>query len=264
MDRIDSSGITLDLVGPDELPPCGVGCVMDPRHEGFSAKVAWLRRRFAEGLRYLLFRDARGKPLAFLEYVPGEHARRPVDARGWLFVHCLWVYPRGQRVGGLGTRLIQACKDEADSAGALGVATLASDGPWMAGPRVFERAGFEGIDQADRFALLAYRLKAGPLPTLRDVEADRARYPGLHVVYAAQCPYLPKSVHDLRRIAAEQDIELRVSVLDTPEQAQSAPSYYGVFSLLWNGEVLSDHYVSGTRFRGILRRHGIRGDASAR
>ena len=50
-----------------------------------------------------------GRPLAFLEYVQGEYAWRPVDARGWLFVHCLWVYPRGQHVRGLGTRLLQAC-----------------------------------------------------------------------------------------------------------------------------------------------------------
>jgi len=42
-------------------------------------------------------------------------------------------------------------------------------------------------------------------------------------------------------------------VLDTPEKAQHAPSYYGVFSLVWNGRLLSDHYVSKGRFRNILR-----------
>ena len=108
MDGIDEAGIALELVGPANLSAFGIGCVTNPKHVGFAPKVAWLERRFDEGLRYLLFRDAEGKPLAFLEYVPGEYAWRPVEARGWLFVHCLWVYPRGQKVGGLGSGLIDA------------------------------------------------------------------------------------------------------------------------------------------------------------
>lgn len=257
MDEVDRNGITLDLVGPANLPECGIGCVTNPKHGGFAPKVDWLRQRFDEGLRYFLFRSADGKPLAFLEYVPGEHAWRPVDAAGWLFVHCLWVYPRGQKIGGLGTRLIEACLEEGRRAGAIGVATLVSEGPWVAGSRVFERAGFDRIAGADRFSLLVNRLRPGRLPAMRDVEANRAGYDGLHVVYGAQCPYLPKSVDALRHVAAEHHLELGVTVLDTAEKAQRAPSYYGVFSLLWNGELLSDHYVSAARFRNILRERGI-------
>jgi hypothetical protein len=33
-----------------------------------------------------------------------------------------------------------------------------------------------------------------------------------------------------------------------------APSYYGVFNFLWNGRLLSDHYVSKGRFKNILRK----------
>ncbi|MGW8267379.1 MAG: GNAT family N-acetyltransferase [Longimicrobiales bacterium] len=127
----------LQKVGPENLADCGIGCIANPRHVGHGPKVDWLRCRFEEGLRFFLFRDGRGKPLAFLEYVPGEHAWRPVHAEGWLFVHCLWVYPSGQRIGGLGGRLIRACLGEAEDTGAFGVAALVSEGPWMAGRRVF-------------------------------------------------------------------------------------------------------------------------------
>ena len=65
---------------------------------------------------------------------------------------------------------------------------------------------------------------------------------------------LPKSVSDLSAVAANQGLELKVTLLDTPEKAQHAPSHYGVFSLLWNGQLLSDHYVSATRFKNILRK----------
>jgi hypothetical protein len=250
----DTGGVRLEIVGPDNLADCGIGCVMDRAHPGFQPKVDWLRRRFDDGLRFLLCRDRGGKPLAFLEYVPGEHAWRPIDAAGWLFVHCLWVYPRGRKYPGLGTRLIRACLDEARRADATGVAAMVSDGPWMAGRQVFLRNGFEVLATADRFELVAHRRRDGPDPSFRDVAGNLAKYRGLHIVYAPQCPYLPKSAADLADVAAEHGLELNVTVLDTVRKAQRAPSLYGVFSLIWNGRLLADHYISATRFRNIIRK----------
>jgi GNAT superfamily N-acetyltransferase len=249
MDRI-----SLEKVGPENLPECGIGCLTNPKHQGFRPKVEWLQERFAEGLRFFLLRDGAGRPLGFLEYVPGERAWRPVDARGWLFVHCLWVYPRGQKVRGLGSRLIQACIEEARRERAVGVAAMVSDGPWMAGKEVFLRNGFRSIDESDRFTLVAHRLRAGPDPRFRDLRANLARFRGLHLVYCAQCPMLPKSAADLSEVAAEHGVDLKITVLRSAREAQRAPSYYGVFNLLWNGRLLSDHYVSKGRFKGLLRR----------
>ena len=79
--------ILLEKVGPANLCECGIGCLTNRKNQGFQPKVEWLQQRFAEGLRFLLFRDGERRPLGFLEYVPGEYAWRPVDASGWLFVH---------------------------------------------------------------------------------------------------------------------------------------------------------------------------------
>ena len=201
--------ITLEKVGPDNVAVCGIGCLTDSRNQGYRPKVEWLRKRFAEGLRFFLFRDEQGGPLAFLEYVPGEFAWRPVDAGGWLFVHCLWVYPRGQRIGGLGSRLIQACLEEARLTRAIGVAAMVSDGPWMAGREIFLGNGFEQIAQADRFQLVIHRLKKGPAPSFRDIAANAAKYRGLHIVYSAQCPLLRKSVEDLSEMACGLGLKLK-------------------------------------------------------
>jgi hypothetical protein len=246
--------ITLDKVGPGNLSECGIGCLTNPKHEGYGPKVDWLKRRFDEGLRFLLFRDDKGKPLAFLEYVPGAYAWRPVDAKGWLFVHCLWVYGAGQKVGGLGSRLIEECIAEAKQSRAIGVTAMVSDGPWMAGRQIFLKNGFEQVAEADRFQLVAHRLKRGAAPRFRDVGGNLAKYRGLHVVWGAQCPMLPKSMNDLTDMAAEHGLKLQVTVLDTARKAQNAPSYYGVFNLIWNGRLLSDHYVSKGRFKNILRK----------
>ncbi len=244
---------TLEKVGPENLFDCGIGCISSPKHQGHTPKIEWLQERFAEGLRFLLFRDGKGKPLAFLEYVPGEYAWRPVNAKGWLFVHCLWVYPSGQKLGGLGSRLIEACVEEARQAGVLGVAAMVSDGPWMAGKHVFLRNGFVEIAERDRFQLVIHRLREGPAPTFRDLSTKHARHEGLHIVYSTQCPMLPKSASDVSEMAAEQGLDVKVTVLESARDAQNAPSYYGVFNLLWNGRLLSDHYVSKGRFRNILK-----------
>ena len=195
-------------VGPDNLADCGIGCLNNRKHGGYGPKVDWLHDRFAEGLRFLLFRDEKGKALAFLEIVPGDFVWRPVDAEGWLFIHCLWVYSAGQKVGGLESGLIQACVEEAWELGTLGVAAMVSDGPWMAGPKVFLRNGFEEIASCDRFRLVIHRLKAGPAPSFRDISGSLPKYEGLHVVYSAQCPMLPKSVNDLAEMTAENGLEL--------------------------------------------------------
>jgi hypothetical protein len=246
--------ISLEKVGPANLSECGIGCLTSLKNQGLQPKVEWLQRRFTEGLRYFLFRDGEGRPLAFLEYVPGEYAWRPVDASGWLFVHCLWVYPRGQAIDGLGSRLIQACLEEARRKRAIGVAAMVSDGPWMAGKSVFLRNGFQQVGEADRFQLVSHRLRNGPEPRFRDISANVLKYRGLNVVYCAQCPMLPKSVSDLAQMAGEQGLDLNVSVLKSAREAQNAPSYYGVFALVWNGRLLSDHYVSKGRFKGLLTR----------
>ncbi len=244
----------LEKVGPENLEACGIGCLTNRKHEGYGPKVKWLKGRFTEGLRFFLFRDQAGKPLAFLEYVPGEFAWRPVEAAGWIFVHCLWVYARGQKVGGLGGRLVRATVEEARASGAIGVAAMVSDGPWMVGERVFQKNGFEVMDRADRFQLVGHRIKEGPPPRFRDISGNLSSFDGLNLVYSAQCPMLPKSANDLSEMAAEHGLDLKVTVLKTAEEAQRAPSYYGVFSLIWNGRLLSDHYVSKGRFRNLLKK----------
>lgn len=246
--------VMLEKVGPDNVSDCGIGCITNPKHQGHRPKVDWLKQQFDQGLRFLLFRGPKGKPLAFLEYVPGEYAWRPVDAKGWLFVHCLWVYPEGQTVGGLGGRLIQACINEAKRAGARGVAAIVSDGPWMVGKQVFLNNGFELVSESDRFQLVMKRLEDGPAPRFRELSPKWRKYRGLHIVYCAQCPYLLKSVNDLQAMSAGHGIKAKVTVLKSATEAQAAPSYYGVFSLLWNGRLLSDHYVSRGRFKNLLKK----------
>ena len=55
-------------------------------------------------------------------------------------------------------------------------------------------------------------------------------------------------------LATDLGLELKITILESAEEAQRAPSYYGVFSLIWNGRLLSDHYVSRGRFKNLLEK----------
>jgi hypothetical protein len=65
-------------------------------------------------------------------------------------------------------------------------------------------------------------------------------------------------VNDLSEMATEHGLELNVTVLKSAYEAQNAPSYYGVFNLVWNSRLLSDHYVSKGRFKSLLQQEVLK------
>jgi hypothetical protein len=74
-----------------QYPPT---CFLNPKNVGYQIKTEWLKERFKEGLKIkLLYLENDKKCHGFIEYVPGEHAWRAVEANGYLFIHCIWVNP---------------------------------------------------------------------------------------------------------------------------------------------------------------------------
>jgi hypothetical protein len=70
-------------VGAENVDKTGFFCFMSKKKsEGYQRKLAWLKDRFAEGMRIkMLALPERG----FIEYIPGEHAWRAVHADGYLW-----------------------------------------------------------------------------------------------------------------------------------------------------------------------------------
>ena len=50
-----------------------------PKTEGYHRKLAWLRERFAEGMRIKIVYEGK-RSVGFVEYIPGEFAWRAVEA----------------------------------------------------------------------------------------------------------------------------------------------------------------------------------------
>lgn len=230
-------------VNAGNVEQAGFFCYMSRRKtEGFRQKLDWLKARFAEGMRIkMLELPERG----FIEYLPGEYAWRAVDAADTLFIHCLWVVGKSKNQGFAGA-LLQECFRDAIAAGNKGVAMLTSERNWLAGKKALLKHGFESAAEEPPFNLLVKRFGETDPPSLTGGWEDKARRfgAGVTVVRSAQCPYIPDATETVLKAARELGIESRVVELKScREIRERAPSPYGVFSIVYNGSLLSYHYL---------------------
>ena len=181
----------------------------------------------------------------FIEYIPGEYAWRPVDAKGYMFIHCLWVVGKSKGHGFAGL-LLKECIRDARRAGMHGVAIATSEGNWLAGKKILLKHGFKSVDKAPpSFELMANKFDDVPAPSFtHNWEARRERYGnGLTIVRSDQCPYLEDATKILVETAEELGIESHVIELQNCREVRElAPSAYGVFNVVYNGKLLSYHY----------------------
>mgnify|MGYP006310740451 CR=1 FL=1 len=77
---------------------------------------------------------------------------------------------------------------------------------------------------------------------------------GLVIVYSRQCPWVARFIEEVKPIIEEHGLEPTIVELKTPKEVQHGPSLYGTFSLIYNGKLLADRYISTTRFKNILRK----------
>lgn len=240
-------------VTSDNVYDTGICCIKDKLSKGYNAKVKWFKSTCYEGLHLKIAKDSSDKQVGFIEYLPSELAWRPVKAINYMFIHCIAIYVKDKRNAGLGSLLIQECEKDAIALGKDGICVITSSGTWMAGNHLFEKNGFIQVDHKDRFYLLMKKINSSPDPEFLDWEKQLPKYSGWNLIYADQCPWHQKSVTDLQQCASEFGINLNIIKLNTPEQAQSAPSGFGTFSLIRDGRILADHYISETRFKNIIK-----------
>jgi ribosomal protein S18 acetylase RimI-like enzyme len=230
-----------------------VACFMNPASEGYRQKVAWLKKRLAEGLKIkLLYFENDRKCHGYIEYLPGECAWRAVESPGYLFIHCLWVYPDKAKNKGYGSLLLEECIRDAEEQGKYGVTAVASDGAFMAKKDIFLKNGFQAVETTGMFTLLVKKLRKGPLPRFQDRDKQLGKYKGLNIVYSNQCPWVARFVAEIDELLQEKGLKVKITELKTARQAQAAPSIYGVFTLLQDGRILADHYISQRRFLNIM------------
>jgi GNAT superfamily N-acetyltransferase len=246
----------IKTVNANNVDENGFFCYMSKRKEpGYKQKRDWLEARFAEGMKIKIVHEEGGRDTAFIEYIPSEYAWRAVNAKEYIFIHCLWVVGKGKGKG-YGRRLIEECVKDARAQKMKGVAMLTSDLTWLAGRDIFESNGFVEVDSAPpSFHLMALRFGSDPKPSLPDNWDERAQAfgRGLTVIRTPQCPYIENGARDILTFAKEKGIRARsVELKSALEVQEQSPSAYGVFGTVLDGKLLAYQYLLQKDFDKLL------------
>jgi len=133
----------------DNILEYGVCGYKSMKREGYPEKIAWLKERFLEGMRIKTLYSHEDGTQGMIEYIPGEYCWRPVDAAGYMFIHCIFVgFKRAYKGKGYGSLLLDECLRDARKENMHGVAVVTRKGAFMAGKELFVRKGFEVVDTA--------------------------------------------------------------------------------------------------------------------
>jgi GNAT superfamily N-acetyltransferase len=224
------------------------------RTEGHRRKCDWLKDRYAEGLRYKVLRSREFGDIGMIEYAPGSHAWRPVEAEGYFVIHCLMVNSKHQGKG-LAAILLDDCLRDAKESKCRGVAVVTSSDFFMARRDFFIKAGFIQVDSSPPYELLVKKLKAtAPDPRfIVDKERVLKRYKkGLTILAADQCPWVPKWVEEISQAARVLGLNPKVVRVGSARASRELPTPYGMFSILYDGKLIAERPISAHRFLDIM------------
>ena len=228
-------------------------CFINPKHEFYHKKVDWLNEQFDNGLKIkLLYINGEKRPIGFIEYISGENCWRSVNAKGYMFIHCLWTNGKKYQGQGLGRILLKEV--EKDSKEMLGGVAVTSDKSFMTDRQIFIKNGYDIISESGKDQLVLKQFKKGPLPSINNWQTELEKYKGLTIVYSKQCPWVARFLEEVKPFLKEHNLSPRIIELKTPAEAQRAPSLYSVFNLIYNGKLLADRYISTTRFVNIINK----------
>lgn len=254
-ENIDQNRVLIKDVNLDNISALGIYCIKNKKAPGYQKKIDWFKKEFRNGLKIFIACDESEKQLGFIECTPAERSWRPILAGNYLFVHCVALFGKNARNKGIGSALLKKCEEYAFNSSKAGVCAMSSDGPWMSNKNLFLKNGFDIVEEKDRFELLSLSFTSEfEKPKFADWHKHQSKYQGWHLIYSDQCPWHEKSINDLRAAAENQDIDLTIRKLISPEEALESPSGFGTFSLIKDGKLLADHYISKTRFNNIIKK----------
>jgi len=238
----------------DNIGGCGI-CGRKPgRTEGHRRKSDWLKKRYAEGLRFKVLRSREFGDIGVIEYAPGSHAWRPVEAEGYFVIHCLMVN-RKHLGKGLGAVLLDDCLRDARKSKCRGVAVVTSSDSFMAGSGLFIKAGFVSVQSNPPYDLLVKKFKkAAPDPRfIVDRERVLKRHKeGLTILAADQCPMVAKCVKDIAEASEALGLKTKVVRVRSAKQSRELPTPYGMFSIVYDGKLIAERPISARRFKNIM------------
>lgn len=248
--------IKIDERNLNEYAYCGY---KNPEQEGFQRKGAWLKKQLSKGLVFKNLCTEEDGVIGSIEYVPGTYSWRPIDAKGYMVIHCIFIINKRNKGRGYGSLLVREAINDAKKQKMDGIAVVTSKGTWMAGKSLFLKLGFSIVDTAPpSFELLVKKFrKQAENPKFKGRWQKKiANYPkGLVIIHSDQCPYVAKALSEIPKTAKDQFGEpAKLIELKNAQEAQQAPCGFGIFNIIYNGKLVAEHPISNSRFRNIMNK----------
>lgn len=229
------------------------------KHPELRKKIEWFKKYYPKGLRIkILFSKSDGNQ-GMIEYIPGEYAHRPVDTGGYMFIHCIFIGPKKEFKGkGHASSLIEECIKDAKKGKMQGVAVVTRKGAFMAKKDIFLKKGFVVVDEAKPdFELLVLKFdQSAADPQFKNMEESLKNYEkGLFIFRSVQCPYAEKNVNSIIK-TAQNKFKIKADLIDLQDAkaVQQVPCAFGIFCIIYNGEIISHHPINNTRFENIMKK----------
>ena len=249
----------IDLT-PENIADFGVCGYKDvKKHLELRRKIDWIKKYYPKGLRIKALLSKKGGYQGMLEYLPGKYAHRPVNAEGYMFIHCIFVGFKKEFKGkGYASHLIDECIKDAKESNMYGVAVVTRKGSFMAKKDIFIKKGFFLVDKAEPdFQLLVLKFNHKAInPKFKDLKKNLKNYKeGLFILRSVQCPYTEKNVNAILE-SAKDKFGLKANLIDLTDVAavQNSPCAFGSFCIIYDGKIISHHPISNTRFENIMKK----------
>jgi hypothetical protein len=243
----------------DNIDDYGLHCISNPKNVGYIKKSEWLRKKFNEGLIFkVAYDESKKKVVGFIEYISGEKCYRGITASNYLVIHCLGNWTKSFTGKGIASGLLKDCIKFAKQNKFDGICTVCSDGSFLTGKEIYYKNGFKLFEEIENFQLVGIEFKKSKKPKINDWKKSLSKVKGLKLFYAYQCNALVKSVNDIKQTSKDNGWNIKFIELKTAKEVQNAPSPFGVFCIVKDGEMLCDRYCSLGKFKGIAKRLGLK------
>ncbi|HKZ94683.1 MAG TPA: GNAT family N-acetyltransferase [Candidatus Bathyarchaeia archaeon] len=233
-------------VNEENVSEKGFFCYMSKKKTpGYQRKLRWLKERFDEGMQIKMLDLAQGGR-GFVEYIPGGFAWRAVSAKGYMFIHCIWIAGKS-RGKGYGSLFLNECIKDARKSGMKGVAMITSEKNWLVEKKFLMKHGFESVAQYPPFELMVKKFTEAPPPSFTGDFEQKLKNcgSGLTIIRSDQCPYIDAAVNAALEAAKELGIKTQTIELKNSEDVRKiSPSPYGVFQIVYNRKLLTYHSLA--------------------
>jgi hypothetical protein len=248
------------ILNVDNILEYGVCGYKNTKREGYPEKINWLSARFTEGLKIKALFSRTDSTQGMIEYIPGERCWRPVEAKGYMFIHCIFSgFKNTYKNKGYGSLLLNECLKDAKKGNLSGVAVVTRQGSFMADNGLFLKNDFDVVDSAPPdFNLLVKKYDSNaPSPRFKGNWQQKLNKfkNGLTIIRADQCPYTVKNVKEITDSAEKIfGIKPEIISLKNYKEAQESPCAFGSFCIIYKGEIIAYHPISNTRFINIMNK----------